>query len=250
MSRYLLKISYDGTAYHGWQVQPNGITVQKVLCEKISEITKINTGVTGCSRTDAKVHANEFYCHFDFNGDIPERAFVYGLNAILPDDIVVFDCKKVSDDFHARYSSRGKQYIYTFFDGEILSPFYRNFVFKCDKKIDVDKMNEFCSFIVGKHDFAAFSSSKRTVEDTVRTVYECYAERTNDFVRLKITADGFLYNMVRIIAGTALDAAYGKFDINKADFNSLLRADLGTTLSPSGLMLNKVFYEWDGEIFG
>ncbi|MBQ0084146.1 MAG: tRNA pseudouridine(38-40) synthase TruA [Clostridiales bacterium] len=247
MSRYLLKISYDGTAYHGWQVQPNGVTVQQVLCEKLAEITKEPIGVTGCSRTDSGVHAKEFYCHFDCDKNIPEKAFVLGLNAILPSDIAVLGCIKVPADFHARYSAKGKEYVYTFFDGEILSPFYRNFAYKTDRKIDVRKMNKFCESICGTHDFAAFSSAKRTVEDTVRTVYYCHAQRSGDFVKLTVRADGFLYNMVRIIAGTALEASYGKIK----DFKNIFsRDDAGVTLPAHALILNKVFYGEEDDIIG
>lgn len=244
MGRFLLKISYDGTAYHGWQVQPNGITVQAVLCDALSKMCKETVNVTGCSRTDAGVHANEFYCHFDSTLNIPETAFVDGLNSVLPKDIAVFNCTAVADDFHARYCALGKNYIYRFYDGDVRNPFLRNYALHIPKKLDENKMNEFCKQIIGKHDFAGFSSSKRTVTDTVRTVYDCKTYRDGDYVILSITADGFLYNMVRIIAGTALDVSFGK--INPEDTKDLLKsADrnrAGATLAPYGLYLNKVFY--------
>ncbi|MBE6806154.1 MAG: tRNA pseudouridine(38-40) synthase TruA [Ruminococcaceae bacterium] len=244
MSRFLLKIAYDGTAYHGWQVQPNGITVQAVLCDALFNMCKSKISVTGCSRTDAGVHANEFFCHFDTNLDIPETAFVKGLNAILPDDISVLSCNGVSDDFHARYSAKGKNYLYRFYDGKTENPFYRRYALSVQNKLNVDLMNEYCSRMVGTHDFSGFSSSKRTVTDTVRTISECKVYRDGDFVVLSVTADGFLYNMVRIIAGTALQVSLGK--INPLDTEKIIQSKnrdmAGATLLPHGLYLNKVIY--------
>lgn len=240
----MLKIAYDGTAYHGWQVQPNGITVQAVLCDALYNMCKSKISVTGCSRTDAGVHANEFFCHFDTNLDIPETAFVKGLNAILPDDISVLSCNRVSDDFHARYSAKGKNYLYRFYDGETENPFYRRYALRVQNKLNVDLMNEYCSRMVGTHDFSGFSSSKRTVIDTVRTISECKVYRDGDFVVLSVTADGFLYNMVRIIAGTALQVSLGK--INPLDTEKIIQSKnrdmAGATLLPHGLYLNKVIY--------
>lgn len=244
MSRFLLKIAYEGTAYHGWQVQPNGITVQSVLCDKLSKMVKREVFVTGCSRTDAGVHANEFYCHFDIDANIPEKAYINGLNSILPKDISVLDCRQVADDFHARYSSKGKNYIYRFYDGDLKNPFYHRYALFVNNKLNVELMNEFCSKIVGTHDFCGFSSSKRTVTDTVRTIYECKVYRDGDFVILSVTADGFLYNMVRIIAGTALEVSLGKInpDATLEILNSKDRSRAGMTLLPHGLFLNKVLY--------
>lgn len=240
----MLKIAYDGTAYHGWQVQPNGITVQAVLCDALFNMCKSKISVTGCSRTDAGVHANEFFCHFDTNLDIPETAFVKGLNAILPDDISVLSCNGVSDDFHARYSAKGKNYLYRFYDGKTENPFYRRYALSVQNKLNVDLMNEYCSRMVGTHDFSGFSSSKRTVTDTVRTISECKVYRDGDFVVLSVTADGFLYNMVRIIAGTALQVSLGK--INPLDTEKIIQSKnrdmAGATLLPHGLYLNKVIY--------
>lgn len=244
MARFLLKIAYDGTAYHGWQVQNNAVTVQEVLGNGLTKIIKENTGVTGCSRTDAGVHANEFFCHFDCYRNIPEVAFVKGLNSILPNDIVVLECKTVDEDFHARYSSKGKNYIYKFYDSEQRNPFLNNRALYVPQKLNVDRINTFCKNLIGEYDFIGFSSSGRTVTDTVRTIYDCNAIRNNDEVVLSITGNGFLYNMVRIIAGTAIDVSDGKIDPN--DTVRLIKAKdrslLGPTVSPYGLYLNKVFY--------
>lgn len=244
MPRYLLKIKYMGTAYHGWQVQPNGITVQQILGDALKKITKQDIAVSGCSRTDAGVHANEFYCHFDTKDNFPKSAFVQGVNAILPDDISVLDANEIDSSFHARYNAKGKTYVYKFYDGEIRDPFLTKFTYFTAPKIDENKMNQFCKKIIGKHDFIGFSSSKRTVVDTVRTISECFAKREGDIVSLFITADGFLYNMVRIIAGTALDVAYGKIAVENIDsvINSRDRKMAGPTLPPHALFLEKVIY--------
>ncbi len=244
MSRFLLKISYDGTSFHGWQVQNNAITVQEVMCEKLSGMFKTKISVTGCSRTDAGVHANEFYCHFDAPIDIAEDGIVKGLNAVLPQEIAVFSCKKVTNDFHARYSAKFKNYIYRFYDGDIIDPFSARYACKVTNKLNENLMDEFCKELIGTFDFEAFSSSKRTVEDTVRTITDASVKREGDFVILSVTADGFLYNMVRIIAGTALYVSAGK--INPQDTKDLIlsksRSLLGATAPAKGLFLNKVIY--------
>lgn len=244
MFRFLLKISFDGTDFHGWQVQDNAPTVQQLMCEKLSIMLKESISVTGCSRTDAGVHAKEFYCHFDSPLDLEPKAFINGLNAVLPQSVVVHACKKVDNEFHARYSAKGKNYIYRFFDGEISDPFLARYAYKVPKKLNEKLMNEFCKNLIGTYDFCGFSSSKRTVTDTVRTVSDASVVREDDLVILSITADGFLYNMVRIIAGTALYVSSGK--INPVDTKDLIlakdRAKLGMTAPAKGLFLNKVIY--------
>ncbi len=214
------------------------------MCEKLSEMLKTKINVTGCSRTDAGVHANEFYCHFDSPIDISEEGFVKGLNSVLPQEIAVFSCEKVSDDFHARYSAKQKNYNYQFFDGEVIDPFNARYSYKVPVKLNEKQMDKFCKNLIGTYDFEAFSSSKRTVEDTVRTITDCSVKRDGDTVILSVTADGFLYNMVRIIAGTALSVSYGK--INPDDTKELILAKsrklLGATAPAKALFLNKVIY--------
>ncbi len=244
MSRFLLKIAFDGTDFHGWQVQNNAITVQQIMCEKLTQMLKTKINVTGCSRTDAGVHANEFYCHFDSPLDISEDGFVKGLNSVLPNTIAVFSCQKVNDDFHARYSAKYKNYIYRFFDGEVIDPFNARYSYKVPVKLNESEMDKFCKNLIGTYDFEAFSSSKRTVEDTVRTITDCSVVREGNNVTLSVTADGFLYNMVRIIAGTALCVSYGKInpDNTKKLIESKSRELLGATAPAKALFLNKVIY--------
>lgn len=244
MKRVLLKISYLGTAYHGWQVQPNGITVQEEMQNALEKMYKVRPNLTGCSRTDAGVHANEFYCHFDTNLDINERGIVLGLNALLPSDISVLDAKYVENDFHARYNAKGKNYIYRIYNSEIKNPFLADRTLHIARELDIEKMNEFCKRICGKHDFYGFSSSGRSVTDTIRTITECSVSKEGKEVILSVTADGFLYNMVRIITGTAIAVSDGLID--PKDTESIIlskdRDKAGATVAPWGLYLNKVFY--------
>lgn len=244
MKRILLTLSYDGTDYHGWQIQPNGITVQEVLCSSLEKVLGVKTAVTGCSRTDAGVHANEFCCHIDCEDNIPKTAFVKGLNSVLPNDIVIKDAKEVPSDFHARYSAKGKEYVYRTINEKDVNPFYLRYTLPIRQEIDFDRVNIFCESIVGTHDFCAFSSSHRTVEDTVRTVSYCKMVKEGDFSNLYISADGFLYNMVRIIVGTALDVSSGRIspDCAALIFSQNKRDLAGKTVSAKGLFLNKVFY--------
>ncbi|MBO5909503.1 MAG: tRNA pseudouridine(38-40) synthase TruA [Clostridia bacterium] len=242
--RVLLKISYLGTAYHGWQVQPNGITVQETMQNALERLYKSRPNLTGCSRTDAGVHAIEFFCHYDTDKYIEEKGIVAALNTVLPNDISVLGCKYVDDNFHARYSAKGKNYIYRIFNSTVPSPFEENRSWRIARALDECRMNEFAAQLVGTHDFVGFSSSGRTVTDTVRTITECSVKRENDIITLSITADGFLYNMVRIIVGTAVDMSDNKLnpDDTLKIINSKSREAAGITAVPCGLYLNKVIY--------
>ena len=239
----LLKISYDGTSYHGWQVQPNGITVQETMQNSLENLLGVRPMLTGCSRTDAGVHADEFCCHLDCEENFPNNAFLRGLNSLLPQDIRVIDCFEVKNDFHARYNAKGKKYIYSMYIGT-QNPFFSRYSLHLEKEPDLELMNEFCSGIIGEHDFAPFSSAKRTVEDTVRVISECSVHKEENFINFEVSANGFLYNMVRILAGTALAVGYGRLDAccYEEIFNTLDRSKAGDTLPPYGLRLNKVFY--------
>lgn len=243
MKRVMLTISYDGTDYHGWQIQPNGITVQQVLEESLTKLLGVKTSVSGCSRTDAGVHAREFCLHLNCAENIPESAFMLGLNSILPNDISVIGSKRVADDFHARFDCKGKTYVYNFYEG-LTDPFLSRYALRLDKLPDEEKMNNFCKTLIGTHDFFAFSSSGRTVENTVRTVTECSYKAEGNRGYFSITANGFLYNMVRIAAGTALDVANGSLNENCSleAFQNKERNSLGKTLKPQGLFLEKVYY--------
>lgn len=244
MKRILLTIAYDGTAYHGWQIQPNCITVQEVLQSCLEKLLGKPTSITGCSRTDAGVHAKQFCCHLDCSESLPDSVFLRGLNSILPNDISVKGCKTVDKGFHARYDAKGKTYVYNIFNASLKDPFLSRYVWQIERPLDIEKMNLFCEKIIGTHDFYGFSSSGRTVIDTVRTVNECYVEQKGDLISLKITGNGFLYNMVRIIMGTAVEVSDGKLEVCCAEkvFETKNRDFAGITAPPTGLILERVFY--------
>lgn len=243
MKRMLLTISYDGTAYHGWQVQPNGITVQQTLQDALEKLLGERPAVTGCSRTDAGVHARQFACHIDCKDNFPENAFLKGLNSLLPNDIAVIACREVASDFHARYNALGKKYVYSMYTGT-LNPFDSRYMLHLESSPDIALMNEFCSGIVGTHDYAGFSCSKRTVEDTVRTITECSVKKDGNKLYFEIKGDGFLYNMVRILAGTAL--AVGQKRLRPDCYNDVFkdndRSKAGDTLPAFALVLDEVYY--------
>ena len=244
MKRVLLTIAYDGTNYHGWQIQKNAVTVQQVLCEALEKMLGKTFDVTGTSRTDAGVHAREFTCHIDCDDNIPEKAFVRGLNSFLPPDIAVKDCIEVANDFHARYNAKGKTYKYYIYNSNEKDPFKMRYSWQIERKLDVKLMNEFASKLIGTHDFYAFSSAGRTVEDTVRTISECYVTKENDDIVLTVSANGFLYNMVRIIVGTAVEVSDKRIKVEDIPeiLSSKKRELAGVTAPPQGLFLEKVHY--------
>ena len=242
--RVLLKIAFVGTNYHGWQVQPNGVTVQETLQNALESLYKVRPNLSGCSRTDAGVHANEFYCHYDITQVIPEQGIIFSLNSVLPSDIAVLSARYVEPDFHSRYSAKGKNYIYKIYNSNTINPFTNDRMLYIKRELNIDLMNEFCTRIIGEHDFLGFSASGRTVTDTVRKVTECNVTKNGDEVTLSVTANGFLYNMVRIITGTAISVSDGKIDPFKTK-EILLSKDrslAGFTAPAHGLYLNKVIY--------
>lgn len=244
MKRIMLTVAYNGTNYHGWQIQNNGITVQETLQNAIEKVLGKSIPVHGCSRTDAGVHAKMFCCHLDCDDNIPFDAFLRGVNSVLPPDIAILNCEDVAEDFHARFNAKGKTYVYNILNSNKKDPFLMPFVWQIERPLDIQKMNEFCKTLIGTHDFYGFSSSGRTVENTVRTVSECSVTKEKDIVKLKITGDGFLYNMVRIITGTAVDVSDGRLDVNCAlsVFETKSREMAGVTAPPQGLFLEKVYY--------
>ncbi len=240
----LLTVAYNGTNYHGWQIQPNGITVQQVLQEGLAKVLGKSTGVTGCSRTDAGVHAKMFCCHLDCDPNIPADAFLKGLNSVLPQDIAVTGSKEVAGDFHARYCAKGKTYVYNIYNSSVKDPFKLPFAWQIERELDIEVMNNFCKTLVGLHDFYGFSSSGRSVEDTVREITECYVTKEGSDLKLTVTANGFLYNMVRIIVGTAVEVSFGRLskDCAISVFETKDRALAGITAPAQGLFLEKVIY--------
>ncbi|NLY42983.1 MAG: tRNA pseudouridine(38-40) synthase TruA [Clostridiaceae bacterium] len=240
----MLKMEYDGTNYHGWQRQENAITVQETLEKALKKITKEEITVIGCSRTDAGVHALGYVCNFHTSSKIPAEKMPYALNSVLPEDIVVYDCREVPRDFHARFWAKGKKYRYRIYNGKYPSAFERNYAYYWPYTLDVECMKEAAKLFIGEHDFRAFMATGSRVKDTVRNVFDLSVEKKGDEIIIEISANGFLYNMVRIIAGTLLYAGVGKIDVERIEYiiKTGDRKEAGITAAPQGLYLVEVYY--------
>lgn len=215
MKRVKLTVAYDGTNYCGWQVQPNGITVQEVLNQCLSEFTGENIETIGASRTDAGVHALGNVAVFDTEMRMPGDKFSFALNQRLPEDIRIQKSEEVDADFHPRYVKSQKTYEYRILNCRFPIPterFYSHFTYI---PLDVDKMKEAASYLIGEHDFKSFCGTGAQVKTTVRTVKEIQIEKSGDRITIRITGEGFLYNMVRIIAGTLMDIGGGLYPPEK-----------------------------------
>ncbi|MBR6530252.1 MAG: tRNA pseudouridine(38-40) synthase TruA [Clostridia bacterium] len=242
--RVRLDLSYDGAAFCGFQVQKNAESVQGALCRALKTLTKCDVPVSGCSRTDAGVHARVFVCHTDLPWDTLPSTFLKSLNALLPDEIGVFGAIAVADDFHARYSAKQKTYRYYVVNSPARSPLSAGRALQVYKPLALEKMQEAAKKLVGKHDFAAFQAAGSKVRDTVRTVTKATLIKESDTrFYLEISADGFLYRMVRNIMGTLLDIGLGKdYDISEI-LASRDRERAGRCAPPEGLYLWQVDYE-------
>ena len=247
--RYKLIVEYDGTAYCGWQRQINGPSVQQELEEALSRLTHERVSVVGSSRTDAGVHAMGLCAHFDSATRIPAEKIAFALNTMLPADIRVRESSAAPEGFHARFASCGKVYTYTFFNARHANAIGRLYSAHVPVVMDAQRMHEEAQALLGTHDFAAFAASGSVVKSTVRTIYRVKVERSGDYVTLTVLGDGFLYNMVRIIAGTLMEVGTGKREpgaiaraIETGD-----RLALGQTAPAQGLTLRQVLYLGDEE---
>ncbi len=245
MRNLLLTIRYLGTSYSGWQVQNNAPSVQQTLQDAVEKLFCVRENVVGCSRTDAGVHANMYCCNIRTQSSLPCDVVVRGLNAYLPNDIAVTDCREVDYDFHARYDCKGKEYIYLIRNSSLPDPFMAGRCWQFNKHIDAELLNSQAQLFCGTHDFKAFCSAGSSVQSTVRTVKSFSVSRENDIIRMSVTADGFLYNMVRIMVGTLTDITLGRIvpDTINDIIASRDRNCSGVTAPPQGLYLNRVYYE-------
>ena len=246
--KYFAKIKYLGTAFHGFQVQPNKRTVQGELCAALKLATGVPCKVTGCSRTDAGVHANEFCITVDADGaTVPADKLPIAASRFLPDDLSLFWAKECDESFHPRYDVKSKEYLYLVKNQKIYDPFYVGRAWFPQRTVSAEgikRMQNAARYFIGKHDFSAFMSEGSDVTDCVRTVFDLSIEDNDGLIEIRISADGFLYNMVRIIVGTLLEIAYGRFspdDVPKI-IESRDRSRAGMTAPPFGLYLNKVTY--------
>lgn len=241
MKRVMLIVAYDGTEYHGWQVQPNARTIEGELNRCLSELLQEDIQVIGASRTDAGVHAKGNIAVFDTDARMPAEKISYALNQRLPKDIVIQKSCQVDADFHPRHCDTRKTYSYHIYRGEFPMPLRTRYSYFTYVPLDVTKMREAAAFFLGEHDFKSFCSANTQVESTVRTIE--FLDVTEDDQELVITirGNGFLYNMVRIIAGTLVDVGRGFLAVE--DIPDILKAcnreRAGQTLPACGLVLEK-----------
>ena len=232
LKRVKLIVAYDGTNYHGWQVQPNGETIEGVLNRTLSSLLGEKIVVTGASRTDAGVHSMGNVAVFDTKSRIPAEK------------IVAQKSEEVPADFHPRHCDSRKTYEYRILNREFPLPMYRNNTYFCYRRLDLEKMQQSAAYLVGEHDFKSFCATAAVVETTVRTIYELTVSRQEDIITIRVTGNGFLYNMVRIIAGTLLQAGMGM--IEPEEIKTILaakeRSAAGPTAPAQGLTMIGIEY--------
>jgi len=235
---------YDGTSYHGWQIQPNGISIQEVLEKKIGIITQERVRLIASGRTDAGVHALNQVANFRTESGIPCDNLLKGINSLLPGDIVVKDLRDANDSFHARYSAKSKIYLYRIFNSPVRTALHRNYSWHVRALLDVDAMREAAILLKGRYDFSSFCASGCDSENHVRTIIDTSVTVKGDMIRFTVEADGFLRYMVRNIAGLLVDV--GKGIVTPARFREILdaadRTQAGITAPPQGLFLREVRY--------
>ncbi|MFA9424086.1 MAG: tRNA pseudouridine(38-40) synthase TruA [Sedimentibacter sp.] len=240
-----LIISYDGTAYNGWQKQLNGPSIQETIEKAASKVMKQKIDLVGSGRTDRGVHALGQVANFNADTKIEDAKIKMALNATLPKDIRIIDSVDVPLEFNSRYDAHDKTYMYQIYNERISNPFYSRYSWFVPSILDIEKMEQAIKLIIGSHDFRGFMATGSQVKTTVRTVYEARLIHDNELVKLYVSGSGFLYNMVRIIAGTLIDIGKGSREISCIE-NALRNKDrtvLGQTARPEGLFLLSVNYK-------
>lgn len=243
--RILLILEYDGTNYAGWQIQKNAVTVQEAVETAIFEALGQRCRVTGAGRTDAGVHARGQCAQFDIQSHIPPEKFSYVLNLVLPPDIRVRESRAVSEDFHVRKGARMKHYRYTIYNAPHASAIDRFTTAHVRQDLDAEKMKIAAQYLVGTHDFAAFRAAGSDIVGTVRTIYSIDITRIDENIYIDVKGNGFLYNMVRIIAGTLIDVGKGRTSPSAIPgiLESRDRTRAGATAPAQGLCMMGVYYD-------
>ncbi len=245
MRNILLTIAYDGTGYIGWQMQKKGISIEGEIKKGIEKLTGEEVKIYGSGRTDSKVHAFGQKANFFTNSDIPIERFTFGINHHIPEDIRILKAEEVDLDFHARYLAKGKTYEYVIYNDSIMNPLYINRAHHCFHKLDIDKMRQASKDLIGVHDFKGFMGNNSSINSTTREIYDIHLNKEGNFITLKITGSGFLYNMVRVIVGLLIDIGRGKFEVDRVRevLEKKDRELAKITAPPGGLYLKEVFYE-------
>ena len=245
MKRVKLVVAYDGTNFCGWQIQPNGTTIESVLNEHLSALLKEDITVTGASRTDSGVHSLGNVAIFDTNTKMPAEKISFALNQKLPEDIVVQDSCEVPFDWHPRYQKGRKSYEYRILNRTFRDPTRRLDTYFYHNPLDVEAMQQAATYLEGEHDFKSFCAVGAQVKTTTRTLYCCKVEKENDLITIRVTGNGFLYNMVRIIAGTLIQVGNGT--IRPEEMPAILEAcdrnAAGPTAPAHGLTMIGIQYE-------
>ena len=244
LKNLLFTLRYDGTDYHGWQVQENANTVQQTFQDAAESICGVRDNVIGCSRTDSGVHADMYCCNMRTESSLSPEKWKSAMNGVLPHDIAVTDCREVPFEFHARYDCSGKRYVYRIWNAQERNPFISRYSYHYKYPLDADFLNRQASQMLGTHDFSAFCAAGGSTVDNVRTLTRAEVVRRGDEVLMYFEADGFLYNMVRIMVGTLLDISRGRIaaDTLSDIISSLSRDRAGATAPACGLCLEQVFY--------
>ena len=244
MRRIRLRVAYDGTAYCGWQVQPEVPTIEGELNQAISKLTKEEIIVIGASRTDAGVHAKGNVAVFDTESTIPADRFAYALNPLLPEDIVVVASDEVEADWHPRHCDTEKTYEYKILNSNFPDPMRRRDTYHVSFDLDLEKMREAAEYLKGEHDFKSFCNVHTQVEDTVRTIYDLEVEIEGELITIRVRGNGFLYNMVRILAGTLIGVGRGAIAPEQipAILEAKDRQAAGMRVPPQGLRLVEIDY--------
>ena len=245
MRNIKLTIEYDGKDFNGWQKQPNKLNIQGEIEQVISSITgEENIELNASGRTDAGVHALGQVANFKTNSNIPIEKMAIAINSRLKKSIVIKKAEEVEDRFHSRYNCKRKTYRYVIHNSENGTAIYRNLEYHVPQKLDVSKMMQAAQYFIGEHDFKGFKASGTSSKSSVRIIYDAIVKQENDRIYIELTGNGFLYNMVRIIAGTLVDVGLGKINVEDMEeiINSKDRTRAGKTLPPQGLYLVKVEY--------
>lgn len=244
MRTILLQVEYDGTQYAGWQVQPNGLTVQEVVESALAKLLGHEVRIHSSGRTDAGVHARGMMAHFRIDTNLPLKAFREGVNSFLPQDVVIRSAEEKPEDFHARFSTKGKWYRYTIYRNDVRSPLSARTAWHLRSRLNINLMQEAASYMVGEHDFQAFRSSSCVAKTTRREIFQVEISSEGDFLYLDFRGTGFLKNMVRMLTGTLVEV--GQERRSPDDVKKMLDGcgDLscGPTAPAHGLCLQEVWY--------